>query len=216
MPLRRTEKLQVERRILGSGCPEPGRSERFVGKLPEDRKQENHRSDASRHDRLMISFEEHPLVRHQHAPALQAASEMDSASCIDSTMTLTSGNLDFMIEVASMPLRTGIVTSISTTSGLCFPTAWIAACPSSASPTTCKSGSFPSKLHIVPRYTRAIVDNNNTNRCSCHKDPSPKETRINNNLPLITIEIYGVKTVFVRQGETGRGTIPKIDTEGRL
>jgi hypothetical protein len=26
---------------------------------------------------------EHPLLRHQHAPALQAVSEMDSASCID-------------------------------------------------------------------------------------------------------------------------------------
>ena len=54
---------------------------------------------------LMISFGEHSLLRHQHAPALQAASEMDSTSCIDRTMTLTFGNLDFIIQVASMPLK---------------------------------------------------------------------------------------------------------------
>ena len=52
MPLRRTEKPVVERRVLGGRVVRKGQggSERFVAELPEDRKQENHGSDASHHD----------------------------------------------------------------------------------------------------------------------------------------------------------------------
>ncbi len=76
---------------------------------------------------------------------------MDSTSCIDKMITLTFGSLDFIIRVALIPSRTGMVISISTTSGLCVLTAWMPYAPSPASATICKFGCFSRMLRIVHR-----------------------------------------------------------------
>ena len=61
-------------------------------------------------------------------------------------------------------------------------------------------GFFPEHVAYRPPVHWAIVDNNNPNRCSYHNDPFLREQN-NDSLPLITLEIHGVKTVFVRQVE---------------
>ena len=173
MPLRRTERLKDRSKTLGGRfhSERTGQVRALRGwRLQEKRKQSD--GLAIRISAVMIalisSFGEQSLLRHQHAPALQAATEMDSTSCIERTMTLTFGNLDFMTHVASIPLRTGMLTSISTTSGLCFSTAWIAASPSSASATTCRFGFVCQDAGRGSFDRVGCVSNDNPNRCTCH------------------------------------------------